>query len=204
MGLYDRYVLPHLIHLACGAGPVQKQRQKVVPHAVGRVLEIGVGSGHNLPFYEADKVERLWALDPAPEMAKRARKAADTVPFEVDILGLPGDEIPLDDHTVDTVVMTYTLCTIPQTEPALRQMRRVLKPGGRLLFCEHGAAPDADVRRWQDRINPIWGRFSGGCHLNRDIPGLLRQGGFRLDTLDTMYIPGWRPGCFNYWGAASG
>lgn len=202
MGLYDRYVLPHLIHLACGAGPIQKQRRKVVPHAAGRVLEIGVGSGHNLPFYAPDRVERLWALDPAPEMAKRARRAAEKVAFEVEIIGLPGDEIPLDDHSVDTVVMTYTLCTIPQTGPALRQMKRVLKPGGRLLFCEHGAAPDADVRRWQDRINTIWGKFSGGCHLNRDIPEVLRQGSFRVDTLDTMYIPGWRPGCFNYWGVA--
>lgn len=203
MGLYSKFVLPKLIHLACGASPILRQRQKVVPAAGGRVLEIGVGSGLNLPLYDASKVERLWALDPAPEMAVMARRAAAGLPFEVEILGLPGEEIPLDDHSVDTVVMTFTLCTIPDPIVALRQMARVLRPGGQLLFCEHGRAPDVDVRRWQDRVDPLWKRLAGGCHLNRDIPELLRQGGFRLQDLDTMYLPGWRAASFNYWGVAT-
>lgn len=203
MGLYSRYLLPKLIHLACSSKPAMRQRAKVVPLAQGRVLEIGLGSGLNLPFYDAARIERLWALEPAEEMTRLARRAIDAASFEVEILGLPGEAIPLDDHSVDTVVMTYTLCTIPDAEAALRQMARVLVPGGRLLFCEHGKAPDADVRRWQDRIDPLWGRLAGGCHLNRDIPQLLRRGGFRPQGLETMYIPGWRPACFNYWGAAT-
>jgi ubiquinone/menaquinone biosynthesis C-methylase UbiE len=120
----------------------------------------------------------------------------------VEFLGLPCEEIPLDDRSVDTVLMTYTLCTIPETERAVRGMKRVLKPGGRLIFCEHGAAPDASVRRWQDRINPLWKRISGGCHTNRAIPQLIEAGGFRIENIDTMYIPGWRPLTFNYWGTA--
>lgn len=202
MGLYSRFVLPKLIHLACSSKPVMMQRTKVIPAATGRVLEIGVGSGLNFSFYEGQRVERLWALEPSPELARKAQQAAEALPFPVTMIDLPGEEIPLDDDSVDTVVLTYTLCTIPDPLAALGQMGRVLRPGGSLLFCEHGAAPDADVRRWQDRLDPLWGRFAGGCHLNRDIPELLRQGGFRVAQLETMYIPGWRPGCFNYWGRA--
>ena len=203
MGLYSRYVLPKLIHYTCGLKPMARQRQKIVPRAHGRVLEVGIGSGLNLPFYDASKVERVWGLDPDPAMNRMAGKAADRVPFEVEIVGLPGHQIPLDDASVDTVVMTYTLCTIPESEPALEQIRRVLKPGGELLFCEHGEAPDESVRRWQGRINPLWKRLAGGCHLNRPIPTLLEEGGFQVRELDTMYLPGWRPASFNYWGSAS-
>lgn len=202
MGLYDRYVLPRLVHFTCGLKPTMRQREKVVPRARGRVLEIGVGSGLNLAYYDAAKVTKLWALEPSPEMVRIAQRAARSAPFEVEFLGLPGEEIPLEDASVDSVVMTYTLCTIPDTAAALRQMGRVLKPGGELIFCEHGAAPDASVRRWQDRINPLWKRIGGGCNLNRPIPALIEAGGFRITSLDTMYIPGWRPGSFNYWGAA--
>lgn len=202
MGLYSRYILPKLIHCACGVKPVMRQRQKVVPQAHGRVLEVGIGSGLNLPFYDAAKVEKVWGLDPDPVMNEMAREAAGSAPFDVEILGLPGDRIPLEDASADTVLVTYTLCTIPETGPALEQIRRVLKPGGELIFCEHGAAPDAGVRRWQDRINPIWKRFAGGCHLNRAIPTLLEEGGFEIRRLDTMYLPGWRPATFNYWGSA--
>lgn len=203
MGLYSRYVLPKLIHFTCGLKPMACQRQKVVPHAHGRVLEVGIGSGLNLPFYDRAKVEKVWGLDPDPAMNQMAGKAADAVPFEVEILGLPGDQIPLDAASVDTVVMTYTLCTIPETVPALEQIRRVLKPGGELLFCEHGEAPDESVRKWQGRINPLWKRLAGGCHLDRAIPTLLEEGGFTIRQLDTMYLPGWRPASFNYWGSAS-
>lgn len=202
MGLYDRYILPKVVHFTCGMKPNMRQRAKVVPLAHGRVLEIGIGSGLNLPYYDSAKVSKVWGLDPSPEMTEMARRAAVSLPFEVEFIGLPGDEIPLEDSSVDTVVVTYTLCTIPDTAPALRQISRVLRPGGELVFCEHGAAPDARVRRWQDRLNPMWKRLGGGCNLNRPIPALIEAGGFRIKSLDTMYIPGWRPASFNYWGAA--
>jgi len=202
MGLYSRYILPKLIHFTCGSKPIMRQREKVVPHAHGRVLEIGIGSGLNLPYYDAAKVTKVWGLDPAPEMTRMAERTARAVPFGVEFIGLSGDEIPLEDDSVDSVVITYTLCSIPDTDPALRQMRRVLKPGGELIFCEHGAAPDASVRRWQERLNPLWRRIGGGCNLNRPIPALIEAGGFRIRSLETMYIPGWRPASFNYWGAA--
>jgi ubiquinone/menaquinone biosynthesis C-methylase UbiE len=179
-----------------------RQREKVVPHAHGRVLEVGVGSGLNLPLYDPAKVTKVWGLDPSPEMLRMAEQRARSVRFEVEFIGLPGDAIPLDDHSVDSVVVTYTLCTVPDTAPALRQMARVLRPGGELMFCEHGAAPDASVRRWQDRVNPLWKRLGGGCHLNRPIPALIEAAGFRITAMETMYIPGWRPASFNYWGAA--
>jgi ubiquinone/menaquinone biosynthesis C-methylase UbiE len=203
MGLYNKYVLPKLVHFACSLKPARKQREKVVPLAEGRVLEIGVGSGLNLPHYDATKVTKIWGLDPSPEMTRMARQAARSSPIDVEFIDLPGDEIPLEDNSVDTVLLTYTLCTIPEGEAALRQMSRVLRPGGKLIFCEHGAAPDPSVRRWQDRINPIWQRFAGGCHLNRSIPSLIEAGGFRITQMDTMYLPGWRPASFNYWGTAT-
>ena len=202
MGLYRRYILPRVVHFTCGLKPNMRQREKVVPRARGRVLEIGIGSGLNLPYYDSAKVSKLWGLDPSPEMIRMAKRTAGSLPFEVEFIGLPGDEIPLADHSVDTVVVTYTLCTIPDTAPALRQMNRVLRPGGELIFCEHGAAPDASVRRWQDRLNPIWKQLGGGCNLNRPIPMLIEAGGFRITSLDTMYLPGWRPASFNYWGTA--
>jgi ubiquinone/menaquinone biosynthesis C-methylase UbiE len=202
MGLYSRYVLPKVVHFTCGLKPNMRQREKVVPSARGRVLEIGIGSGLNLPYYDSAKVSKVWGLDPSPEMTKMAKRTAGSLPFEVEFIGLPGDEIPLEDNSVDTVVVTYTLCTIPETTPALRQMSRVLRPGGELIFCEHGAAPDARVRRWQDRLNPIWKQLGGGCNLNRPIPALIEAGGFRIKSLDTMYIPGWRPASYNYWGTA--
>lgn len=202
MGLYSRYILPKVVHFTCGLKPNMRQREKVVPRARGRVLEIGIGSGLNLPYYDSAKVSKVWGLDPSPEMTQIARRAAASLPFEVEFIGLPGDEIPLEDSSVDTVVVTYTLCTISDTTSALRQISRVLRPGGELIFCEHGAAPDANVRRWQDGLNPIWKRLGGGCNLNRPIPTIIEIGGFRIKSLDTMYIPGWRPASFNFWGIA--
>lgn len=203
MGLYSKYILPKVVHLACSTKPTMRQREKVVPLAKGHVLEIGIGSGLNLPYYDVSKVTKLWALDPSPEMTKLAERAARSVHFDVEFIDLPGEEIPLENNSVDTVLITYTLCTIPDTQPALREMARVLRAGGELVFCEHGAAPDSSVRRWQDRVNPIWRRLGGGCHLNRAIPDLIGQGGFRISRMETMYIPGWRPACFNYWGTAT-
>lgn len=202
MGFYDKYILPKVVHFACGMKPITYQRRKVVPLAQGLVLEIGIGSGLNLPHYDASRVTKVLGLDPSAGMTRIAAEAASNVPFDVDFLEVPGEEIPLDDSSVDTILMTYALCTIPDTQTALRQMARVLRPEGKLIFCEHGAAPDANVRRWQDRVNPIWSRIAGGCQLNRAIPELIEQGGFSIHDLETMYIPGWRPATFNYWGAA--
>ena len=203
MGLYSKYVLPRVVHLACSARPKMRQREKLVPLASGRVLEVGMGSGLNLPFYDARRVTKVWGLEPSPEMSKMASAAVEAVAFDVEFVSAGGEQIPLDSESFDTVLMTFTLCTIPDAEHALREIARVLKRGGQLLFCEHGAAPDAGVRRWQNRINPLWRRLAGGCHLNRDIPGLIRRGGFEITRMDTMYIPGWRPASFNYWGAAA-
>ena len=203
MGLYGKYVLPRVVHLACSARPNMRQREKLVPLASGRVLEVGMGSGLNLPFYDARRVTKVWGLEPSPEMSKMASAAVEAVAFDVEFVSAGGEQIPLDSESFDTVLMTFTLCTIPDAERALREIARVLKRGGKLLFCEHGAAPDAGVRRWQHRIDPLWRRLAGGCHLNRDIPGLIRRGGFEITRMDTMYIPGWRPASFNYWGAAA-
>ncbi len=202
MGFYEKHVLPWAVNLACGGKPIATQRGKIVPKAKGKVLEIGVGSGLNLPFYNPDKVEKIWGLEPSEQMRKRAAKVAATIETPVEFLGLRGEDIPLDDASVDTVLVTYTLCTIPDVLAALKQMRRVLKPGAELLFCEHGAAPDPGVRRWQDRLDPIWGKFAGGCHLNRQIDALLNHGGFAIETLETGYIPGPRFAAYNFWGIA--
>ncbi len=203
MGLYDRYLLPHVIHVACGTKPILKQREKVVPHAEGRILEIGMGSGINIPFYDPNKVEKLWGLEPSEGMREKAKDRVAAAPFDLEWLGLPGEEIPLDDNSVDTVVLTYTLCTIPDTLKAVQQMRRVLKPDGKLLFSEHGKAPDEKIHRWQNRINGAWGAIAGGCHLNRDIPDLLAQGGFNIKEMDSMYVPSTpKVAGFTYWGYA--
>lgn len=202
MTLYSRHILPKLLSITCDLEPIRRQREKVVPRAHGRVLEVGFGSGLNLRFYDPAKVSKVWGLDPAPEMTRMAERTIKQVPFSVGIIGLPGDRIPLADGSVDTVLMTYTLCTIPDTIPALRQIGRVLHPAGQLIFCEHGAAPDSGVRRWQDFLDPGWRLLFGGCHLNRAIPALIEEGGFHIKDLETMHIPGWRPASFNYWGTA--
>ena len=180
-----------------------RQREKIVPLARGSVLEVGIGSGLNLPYYDADKVSKVWGLDPSPEMIKMAAAKERSVNFAVEFITSPGEQVPLQDGCVDTVVVTYTLCTIPDVSQALQEMARVLKPDGQLVFCEHGVAPDATVQRWQNMINPVWKRIGGGCHLNRDIPELIEQGGFRIREMQTMYIPGWRPTSYNYWGTAT-
>jgi ubiquinone/menaquinone biosynthesis C-methylase UbiE len=202
MGLYSKFILPRIVHLTCSLKPNMRQREKIVPLARGQVLEIGIGSGLNLPYYDAGRVTKVWGLEPSPEMIQLAQEAVESVSLEVEFIDAAGDEIPLETDSVDTVLITYTLCTIPEPQAALQQMKRVLRPEGELLFCEHGAAPDEAVRRWQDRINPLWKRLSGGCNLNRAIPEVIEQGGFSIKGMETMYIPGWRPASFNYWGTA--
>jgi ubiquinone/menaquinone biosynthesis C-methylase UbiE len=193
-----------MIALACGANPIRKQREKVVPLAEGRVLEVGMGPGLNLPYYDTDRVSHIWGLEPSAGMRERAQKNLARSAIAVEWLDLPGEEIPLDDDSADSVVLTFTLCTIPDFAAALAQMHRVLKPGGKLIFCEHGAAPDASVRRWQDRINPLWAKVSGGCNLNRPIPSHLEQAGFVVRKLESMYLPSTpRVSGFNYWGFAT-
>lgn len=203
MGLYDRYVLPRLLDFAMRQKPITMQRQKVVPQASGRVLEIGIGSGLNLAFYDRSRVVKLWGLDPSEELRRIAQERARAAGLEVEFLGLPGEQIPLDDASVDTVVSTYTMCTIPDVARALGEVRRVLAPSGVLVFSEHGRAPDAGVARWQDRLDGVWGKIAGGCHLNRSIDGLIRDAGLRLDALDAMYVPGPRPFTYTYWGRAA-
>ncbi|MBW2232136.1 MAG: class I SAM-dependent methyltransferase [Deltaproteobacteria bacterium] len=204
MGFYENRILPHIINVGCGAEPIAKQRQKVIPHATGRVLEVGMGSGLNIPFYDSSRIDFVWGLEPSEGMRRKAKRSVDTAPFEIKWLGLPGEEIPLDDDSADTVVLTYTLCTIPDFRAALVGMRRVLKPGGKLLFSEHGAAPDEAVRKWQDRINPIWKKVAGGCNINRDIPKAIEEAGFKIHQLDTMYLPKTpRIAAFQYWGYAT-
>jgi SAM-dependent methyltransferase len=202
MGLYGRFILPKLVDLACRTSPITRQRQKIIPKATGNVLELGFGSGLNLPFYDASQVRQVWALEPSLKMWSRAEEGVRSTPFEVEHLETSAEGVPLADGSADTVVATYTLCTIPDLPAALREIRRVLKPEGALVFCEHGAAPDEEVRRWQDRLNPVWSKLSGGCNLNRPIPSLLEEGGFKIQEMETMYLPGWRPVNFNYWGTA--
>ena len=202
MSFYDDKVLPHLIDLACSTKPTRKQREKIVHLAEGDVLEIGFGSGLNLPFYDKGKVRKVYGLEPSAGMRRKAQPNVDASGIDVEFIDLPGEEIPLESKSVDSVLVTFTLCSIDDAVTALEGMRRVLKPGGNLLFCEHGAAPDAGVRRWQDRLNPGWKRFSGGCNMNRDIPALIERGGFRITTDERMYIPGLRILSYNYWGTA--
>lgn len=203
MNLYERFLLPAFVTRACSCSPIEKQRQKIVPAAEGVVLELGFGAGLNLPHYDAAKVRKLYALEPSPGMVKRARDRVKSAPFDVEILTETAENSPLGPQSVDTVLVTYSLCTIPGAVSALESARRALKPNGRLLFCEHGLAPDQGVQRWQRRVEPVWKVVGGGCHLSRDIPALIAAAGFRIEQLDTMYLPKspkWAG--YNFWGSA--
>lgn len=203
MGLYEKFVVPHIINCACGTKPVTYQRKKVVPLCEGTVLEIGIGTGFNLPYYDASKVTKVIGLDPSERSWKLAGERAKDLAFPVEFIGLPGEQIPLADDSVDTVLVTYSLCTIPDPMQALAGMRRVLKPGGKLVFCEHGAAPDADVAKTQGRVNPVWKVLFGGCNLNRKIDTIIEDSGFKIDSLEQMYLPSTpRFAGYNYWGVA--
>jgi ubiquinone/menaquinone biosynthesis C-methylase UbiE len=203
MGLYDKYILPHFLNCACGSKPVKYQREKVVPMAEGLVLEVGIGSGLNIPFYDAAKVDRILGLDPSEELNRMALKVAEQKGIPVDFILGGAEDMPLPDNHVDTVLVTFTMCTIPEVAAANKEMLRVLKPGGKMIFCEHGLAPDVKVSKWQSRLDPVWGKIAGGCHLNRDIPRLIKNAGFEIETMEQMYLPSTpKFAGYNYWGTA--
>ena len=203
MSLYDKYVLPKFLNCACGSKPILRQRQKVVPLAEGKVLEIGIGSGLNLPFYEKSKIDEIWGLDPSEELSAMARIVADQESIEVNFISSGAEEIPLPDDHFDSVLVTYTMCTIPEVLRANQEIRRVLRAGGKMIFCEHGEAPDENIRKWQKRINPFWGKIAGGCNINRKIPSLIQDSGFDIVEMEEMYLPNTpKIAGYNYWGYA--
>lgn len=202
MKFYDTHILPKLTNWVCSQNDITRMREKIVPLARGRVLEIGIGSGLNLPFYDPAKIDRIWGLDPSSQLKKIAKRKAVGLPFDVDFIGLSGEDIPLAKKSIDTVLVTYTLCSIPDVLKALNEMNRVLKPGGKLIFCEHGRAPDAHINKWQDRMNPAWTKISGGCNLNRPISDLIETSGFKIVTLDADYNSPLKVIGFNYRGVA--
>ena len=200
MGLYARKLLPRLTHFAMDRKLLLPYRQRVISGATGRVLEIGIGSGLNLPRYSPN-VQQVIGLEPSPKLLGMARHA-EHLNFPVDLIEGSAEEIPLEKASVDTVVTTWTLCTIPDVSRALNEMRRVLKSGGRLLFVEHGRAPDPNIVWWQDLLTPMWRRMGGGCHLNRAIETLIQGAGFQFEQLETGYMRGPKPMTFMYEGSA--
>lgn len=200
---YDRYLLPRLTHWACSSPVIERQRALVVPRARGRVLEIGFGSGLNLPHYTRSMVEWIWALEPSAPMRALAAPRIAASGMDVRLLDAKAEDAPLADASIDSAVVTFCLCTIPDPRAALGQVRRMLKPGGRLLFVEHGAAPDAGTRRWQDRLNGMWRCLAGGCNLNRPVVALIEQAGFAVEDVERAYLRH-TPRVVGYvsWGAA--
>jgi ubiquinone/menaquinone biosynthesis C-methylase UbiE len=204
MSFYRDRVYPHIVAAIGNPEPIQKIRQQVVPHAQGIVLEIGVGPGVNFPLYDPAKVKKLYALEPNRGMVQRADIQGRRTKLDLEFLDLPGEKIPLPDASVDTVVSTFTLCTIPGVADAIRGIARVLRPGGQFLFFEHGLSPDISVRRWQQRTEPLFQWAFEGCHLTRNIPEIVQQGGFRIERMDTGYMAGFpKCGSYCFWGAAT-
>lgn len=202
--LYDRFVLPRLLKCGCSSPPIMKQRAKVVPAAEGRVLELGIGMGLNLGLYDPAKVESVTGVDPAPELRAIAEAAPRDPRLSVKVEDGTAEALPFEAGRFDCVVCTFTLCSVHTPAAALAEARRVLRPGGRLLYCEHGLAPDADVAKWQRRIEPVWKRIAGGCHLTRPVTSAIEAAGFTIRRCESMYLPrtprfaGW-----NEWGEAT-
>jgi ubiquinone/menaquinone biosynthesis C-methylase UbiE len=201
MGFYNDRVLPYLVHLSMRQDTFSAFRRRVIPAAQGRVLEIGVGSGLNLPFY-TEAAKHVIGLDTSRRLLAMARQVHRSGAALTELIEGSAEALPMEGKSIDTVVTTWTLCTIPDVALALREMRRVLKPSGQLLFVEHGRSPDAKVRRSQDRLTPVWRRLSGGCHLNRPIRELLEDSGFRIERLDTGYMKGPKAMTYMYEGRA--
>ena len=203
MSFYRNRVYPHIVSALGNPPPIQKIRQQIIPSAQGTVLEVGVGPGVNFAYYDPAKVNKLYALEPNPGMAERAENECRRTKLDVEFLGLPGEQIPLADASVDTVVSTFTLCTIPGVADAIRGIGRVLKPSGQFFFFEHGLSPDIRVRRWQERTDPLFQWAFEGCHVTRDIPSLIKQGGFRVERLETGYLARFpKSGSYYFWGVA--
>jgi SAM-dependent methyltransferase len=203
MGLYERFVLPRLIGCACGTKSIERQRAKIVPLASGVVVDMGFGSGTNLPHYDATKVTKIIAIEPNPAMLARGREDWRTdIPVEAYEVGAQATGLP--DACADSVVFTFSLCTIPDAAGALAEAKRILKPNGRLLFCEHGLAPDAKVAKTQRNVEPFWKLLAGGCHLTRDTSAMLADAHFTCTQVDHMYLPGTpRFAGYNVWGIAT-
>jgi ubiquinone/menaquinone biosynthesis C-methylase UbiE len=199
--LYSRYLLPKLINLAMSREDAARLRAAHIPAARGVVLEPGIGSGLNIPFYTS-AVTKLYGIDPSTELLALAREKADAAPFPIQLINGSAERVPLPDESIDTVVITWSLCSIDAVAAALREMRRVLKPGGILIFVEHGLSPDPQVEKWQNRLTPFWRPWTGGCHLNRKIDDLVRDAGFAISDLRREYVPGPRPLTFMYEGIA--
>ena len=203
MSLYNKYILPKFLNCACGSKPINYQRQKIVPLAKGKVLDIGIGSGLNIPFYNSDKIDQVIGIDPSHELIELAKELANDSKASIDFVIGSAESIPYPDNFFDTVLVTYTMCTIPNVAIANKEMWRVLKDDGRLIFCEHGLAPDKKISKWQNRIDPFWGKIAGGCHLNRDIQKLITDAGFSFESLDKMYLPSTpKFAGYNYWGVS--
>lgn len=199
MGLYQEHILPHLLNVAMRNRQLAPYRERIIRRAAGRVLEIGVGSGLNLPLYTS-RASEILGLDPHPKLLAMASAKRGSIPSKL-IKG-SAESIPLEDDSVDTVVSTWSLCTIPNVVAALAEIRRVVRPDGQLLFVEHGLASEDRVRKWQDRLTPVWKRAAGGCHLNRPIRSLVEEAGFRISKMETGYMPGPKAMTFTYEGSA--
>jgi ubiquinone/menaquinone biosynthesis C-methylase UbiE len=201
MGFYERWIVPRLLDLAMRNQVLDPYRQRTIETAQGLVLEVGVGSGLNLPLY-GPAVTRVVAIDPSPELLRLTiRRTADVV-IPVSLLRASAEHLPLADAVFDAIVMTWTLCSIPNPIAALTEMRRVLRPGGRLIFVEHGLSSEIRTARWQHWLTPYWKRISGGCHLDRKADDLIRAAGFQVDTVETGYMTGPKPWTFMYHGSA--
>lgn len=202
MGLYGRYAVHRITDQLCASKAMREQRAEVVPRARGRVLEVGIGTGLNFSYYDSEKVSFLWGLDPSPVVTKIARERASQVPFEVEFVNASSSEIPLDSDSVDTVLMTFILCTVPEVPLTLSNIRRVLKRDGEMIFLEHGLSPERHVQYIQNLINPVRKRLLGGCNINRPIYTLIEESGFIIRESECGYIPGFRHGNFIYRGVA--
>jgi ubiquinone/menaquinone biosynthesis C-methylase UbiE len=202
MSFYNDRILPHVINLAMSNRELRPYRERVLSQAHGRVLEIGIGSGLNVPLY-GSRVDEILGLDPAVRLITMAQDAANRSKMPVTLITGSAQAIPIDRGSIDTLVTTWTLCSIPDAGAALQEMRRVLTPNGQLLFVEHGLAPEENVRKWQNRLTPVWKRIGGGCHLNRPIRALIEDAGFRIIRLDTGYAKGPKPMTFFYEGCAA-
>tara|TARA_X000001036_G_scaffold304300_1_gene283272 strand:- start:905 stop:1528 length:624 start_codon:yes stop_codon:yes gene_type:complete len=200
---YEKFFLPRLCNKCCSTKPINYQRNKVVPLAKGVVLEIGMGSGLNIPFYNKNNIKKIIGLDPSQELNFLAKKIAKENNIGIDFIMSGAEEIPLPNDYVDTILITYTLCTIPDLDKSMNEMKRVLKSEGKFIFCEHGIAPDQNIIKWQGRINPIWKAIMGGCNINRNIPKIISDSGFDIIDINKMYLPS-TPKIvgYNYWGVA--